>query len=450
MTLLFCARFLSAQVTGTLGDRLNTVFDSLCASHHLKGASAAIDITNVGYWTRCYGVSGATSPVRSDMIFSLGSNTKTYTATVMLRLHQDGLLSIKDTIGTWFPNVKNIPGSIRIDQLLQHTSGIASYTASSDFWNSVFSNPAKKWKPEEILPYIDTPEFKAGTDWSYSNSNFLLAGIIITKVTQGSLSAAYHKYIFAPLQLSNTFLATEETASDEFAHRWTVQYAPPVLVDYDATGSSYDGMNSVSWAAGGLYATAEDNVKFFSGLCRDKLLLADTMFIKMRTFKNLGGGFGYGFGLMSYSGFNGRTVYSHGGTNYGAINENIYDPLGRYSISVLTNQDSVSNNTLLTEVVLNLHKELILQKAGVDAVEKQDAFRLFPNPAHGKIFIQSGAHLPANSVLEIYQLNGEKMMSASLHQSFETLDLSLDPGIYYYRITGTEGRVQTGKLFLNP
>jgi hypothetical protein len=113
------------------------------------------------------------------MLFTLGSNTKTYTSSVVLKLHELKLLNLSDTIGKWFANNPNINGKITITQLLNHTSGVASYTENAAFWELVNADLTKKWTPEEIVPYIPAPSFALGTRWEYSNSNFLLAGLII-------------------------------------------------------------------------------------------------------------------------------------------------------------------------------------------------------------------------------------------------------------------------------
>lgn len=452
ITLLFlvCYTSLSAQIPQSLNDKLNQTYDSLCTKLNIKGSSAAIIIPNMGTWKRNFGISYIGKSTDTEMLFTLGSNTKTYTATVILKLHQMGLLNLNDTIGKWFNNVKNVKGSIKIQQLLNHTSGIASYTDNSDLWAAVNTDLGKNWAMEDILPYIGTPTFAPGTNWAYSNSNFLLAGIIIKQVTGKTLAEAYRSYIFTPCNLSKTFLLADESTTLDVAHHWSVSIGNTYLTDWESLGLSYIAMNSVANSAGGLYATAEDNAKFFNALFNTKIIVADSMLSKMKTVRNIGNGAGYGLGLFSYSNFNGRTVYSHGGTNLGGINENLFDPVNNCSISVLSNQDSVSNNLLLTQVVLNLHKQLISAKAGIEdlAIESSDYFEVYPNPSNGKFSINyKGLHDDKIEQVVLTDMNGKSIQEISDIDSIIELQ-SKQNGIYFLSVKLSSGKTISKKLVL--
>ncbi len=452
ITLLFLVGYncLLAQIPQALNDNLNQTYDSLCNKLNLKGSSAAIIIPNMGTWKRNYGISHIGKSTDTEMLFTLGSNTKTYTATVILKLHQMGLLNLNDTIGKWFNNVKNVIGSIKVQQLLNHTSGIAGYTDNSALWTAVNTNLGKNWTMEEILPYIGTPSFAPGSNWAYSNSNFLLAGIIIKQVTGKTLADAYRAYIFNPCNLSKTFLLADESANMDVAHHWSVRIGNTYLTDWESLGLSYIAMNSVANAAGGLYATAEDNAKFYNALFNTKIIIADSMLGKMKTVRNIGGGAGYGLGLFSYSNFNGRTVYSHGGTNLGGINENLFDPLNNCSISILSNQDSVSNNQLLTQIVLNLHKRLILAKASIEDIAKEssDNFEVFPNPSNGKFnFSFKGLNDEKIEQILLSDLNGESIQKFSAIDNVIQMQ-SKQNGVYVLIVKLSSGKTISQKLVL--
>ncbi len=452
ITVLFlvCYTCLSAQIPQSLNDKLNQTYDSLCNKLNIKGSSAAIIIPYMGTWKRNYGISHIGKSTDTEMLFTLGSNTKTYTATVILKLHQMGLLNLNDTIGKWFKNVKNIKGSIKIQQLLNHTSGIASYTDNSELWAAVKTDLGKNWAMEDILPFIGTPTFTPGTNWAYSNSNFLLAGIIIKQVTGKTLADAYRSYIFTPCNLSKTFLLEDVNPNMDVAHHWSVGIGNTYLTDWESLGFSYIAMNSVANAAGGLYATAEDNAKFFNALFNTKIIVVDSMLSKMKMIRSIGGGAGYGLGLFSYSNFNGRTVYSHGGTNLGGINENLFDPVNNCSISVLTNQDSVSNNIILTQMVLNLHKQLIASKASLEHLkqESNDYFEVYPNPSNGKFTIYCNG-LKGDEIKQILltDMNGKSIQEIS--GSLNDVQLQNNQnGVYFLLVQLSSGKTISKKLVL--
>jgi hypothetical protein len=209
-------------------------------------------------------------------------------------------------------------------------------------------------------------------------------------------------------------------------------------------------MNSVANAAGGLYATAEDNAKFYNALFNTKIIIADSMLGKMKTARNIGGGASYGLGLFSYSNFNGRTVYSHGGTNLGGINENLFDPLNNCSISILSNQDSVSNNLLLTQIVLNLHKRLILAKASIEDIAKEssDNFEVFPNPSNGKFnFSFKGLNDEKIEQILLSDLNGESIQKFSAIDNVIQMQ-SKQNGVYVLIVKLSSGKTISQKLVL--
>jgi len=110
----------------------------------------------------------------------------------------------------------------------------------------------------------------------------LLAGLIIKQVTGKSLANAYQTYIYSPLNLTNTKLLSEETTGAEVAHHWSVSIGFPKLTDWEQLGLSYDAMNSVAWAAGGLYATADDNAQFMNGLFNTNKIISDSMLVKLK------------------------------------------------------------------------------------------------------------------------------------------------------------------------
>ncbi len=400
----------------------------------------------MGTWKRTSGVSYEGTPIHQDMIFSLGSNTKTYTAVVILKLHQEGFLNIDDTIGKWITPTATIKGDITIKQLLNHTSGLASYTDNEKFWDTINSTLSKKWQPEEIIAYVESPLFAPGSSWAYSNTNFLLAGIIITKVMNTSLANAYATYIFNPLELNHTVLATEQTTSLEFAHRWSVNIGYPYQADWDALGLDYTAMNSVSWAAGGLYATAEDNVKFFDGLLNRKILLADSMLAKLQTTVNIGSGARYGLGIFAFDNFNGRTVWSHGGSNVGANNENIYDPICHCSVSLLTNQDSVENNDLILKAIHPLHK--IMLSLGTGAREESKASSLlvniYPNPSPGATTVS----VKEAALFELYNHVGQLVMKQELAEGDNLLHVQEASGIYFYSVRLMSGATAGGNFII--
>lgn len=428
--LLFLSTPLFAQINPAMDARLQFVLDSVCGVYNIKGASAAVLIPNGGIWKGVYGISTNSQPITADMLFGMGSNTKTYVSTLLLKMQEDGLLDLDDTIGTWIQNEPNISGQITIRQCLNHTSGIYSYTSNPQLNADIISDFSAIWPPEQILPYINAPLFSPGTSWSYSNSNYLIAGLIIKQVYNQSLSSSLRNYLLQPHNFPNTSLFPEELPSAPMANIWTKNFMQPyqedIITEY---AYNHNANMSVAWAAGGMLTTAEENVMYFDKLMSGQIINSASL-IQMKTFRVINSIKAYGLGLFRTKNFNGRVVYGHGGTNLGYINENIFDSINGACISVMTNQDSVSNSIILNKVILSLHKVTISNPLEVETQQATSFIRLYPNPASEALTIQIGNG--TSSWVKIVDATGRTMLHEPVRDGLLSVDVGdYSPGIYF-------------------
>ena len=423
--LLICTAA-QAQLPQAYIDRLQFVLDSACTARNIKGASAAVSVPGMGIWEGVYGESHAGVPIDNTMFLGVGSNTKTYVATALLKLQEQGLVQLEDTVGTWVQH-PNIDGAITIRQLLNHSSGLNSYTNSIAWSNAVFSDLGQIWVPQDLLQYVGAPEFPAGTSWDYSNSNYLVAGLIIEAVTGGSLHDALADLVLTPAGLDSTELYVEGTDALNIPLIWTDAfegYLEDLIADY---GYEHNSVMSSAWAAGGIVATAKDNALFWNKLMEGELL-AESSWTEMSTTIPIGSGMSYGLGIFKISNVNGQQVWSHGGTNLGFINENIGDPLTGVGISVLTNQDSISNNILLNSVVKELHQVTLDPTIGITEVQI-GTFGVFPNPATDVIHIDRP--IGASVDLTIFDPAGRIVLMRSGIGAGEPVDVGALPSGSY-------------------
>jgi len=212
--LAFEASGLAASHPGELRTRLQHHLDVL----HADGVVGAVGQVSDGH-ERIAAHSGVarldgTTPVSFDAQFRMGSNTKTFVAVVMLQLVDEGKVRLSDTIDRWLPGVVSGHGNdgtqITIRNLLQHTSGINNYTqellagyTAAEYYATRF----RHYDPEQLvaIAVAQPPNFAPGTGWSYSNTNYILAGMIIKKVTGHDWSTEVNARILAPLQMLHTF-----------------------------------------------------------------------------------------------------------------------------------------------------------------------------------------------------------------------------------------------------
>ncbi len=149
---------------------------------------------------------------------------------------------------------------------------------------------------------------------------------------------------------------------------------------------------------------------------------------------NIGNNANYGLGIFRFNRlFNGRTAYSHGGTFFGYINENIVDTTSGISIAVLTNQDSVNNNGLLNLVISSLHKvTLNMPATSVNELPDLDAIKVFPNPANNQLNIFASEHLNINGI-SIYDNKG-KLVYENVGNNDQLTIEQLPEGLYFLNL----------------
>ena len=235
-----------------------------------------------------YADRAAKTPNTIDTNFRVGSVTKQFTATAILVLQQDGKLSVDDPISKYLPDYPAVGRSITLHQLLTHTSGIPSYTELP----GVMDAKAKPHTPKELLAlFWDKPlDFAPGSQWAYSNSNYIVLGAIIEKVSGMSYTDFCAKRLFAPAGLTRTVVGDADGMSDR-----GLGYQPDGddLVAADAIDMS------VPYAAGAVRSTAGDLVKWAHALDGDSILTADS---KARMYKVEKNNYAYGWVVTEQEG----------------------------------------------------------------------------------------------------------------------------------------------------
>lgn len=419
-----------SQLNYTYSKRLDDVLDSVCNRFKIKGVSASIIVPNEGVWERCYGESHAGVLVTSNMYLGIGSNTKTYIAALMLKLQEQSKLDLDDTIGQWIQH-PNVPGSITIRQMLNHTSGLYSFTANADMNNYILPDFTRIWPADSVLNLVKAPVAAPGSPWDYSNTNFLIAGMIAAKVTGKTVQQALRDEILAPQGLNETYYFPQETPSGIMPHSWSLNLSGNgTLEDLMAVHNySHNAMFSIAGAAGCIVATAKDNAMFWDKLMSGKILNSSSM-AEFETLVPIGPGQGYGLGVFKISSFNGRAVVSHGGTNIGFINENIHDKTSGVTITVLTNQDSIGNGILLANVISALHK-VTIRYTGIDDVTDAQGVKVYPNPAHNELNVM----VDKTSVIAMYDVTGRLTLTHTLNAGANRVDLQqVGTGTYFINI----------------
>ncbi|WP_405582738.1 serine hydrolase domain-containing protein [Streptomyces sp. NBC_01092] len=314
-----------------------------------------------GSWSATPGVGNLKTgkPRSADDRYRVGSITKTFVSTVLLQLEAEGRLSLDDTVEKWLPGTVRGNGHdgsrITLRRLLNHTSGIFNYTADEDFGRTYFLKDGffehryDTKKPGELVALAMThkPDFEPGTSWNYSNTNYVLAGMVIEKATGRSYGAEVRDRIIKPLHLTGTSVpGTRVTVPGPSSRAYS-------KLAETATGPTYDVTKinpSLAFSAGEMISDSTDLNRFYSALLKGRLLPAKQLSemkttVKVDDIPNAG----YGLGLIERKLSCGVTVWGHGGGIHGSTSEAVTTADGRHSLAFNFNGDWAGDTDAVIE-----------------------------------------------------------------------------------------------------
>ena len=294
----------------------------------------------------------------SNTIFQIGSITKQFTATVILKLQEEGKFSVNDTLSKYFPEFKYAK-EITIENLLTHTSGIHNYTADIDEEDSALvCNPVDKQLALDII-FKHNLDFKPGTQFSYDNSGYYLLGTIIEKVTGKSYEQNVHDIIFTPLQMNHSLF--------DFKHSTDTNIATGYQILNDSIkkeASAWRWDSTITYAAGAIWSTTSDMYKWSQAIANKKIISADSW--KVMTTPHLEK---YGYGVYIDSMF-GKQIISHGGGIPGFISYLCYYTDENVTIILLNNEgwfDEAMNgiNADVSAIIFHKPYEIMSNHVGI-------------------------------------------------------------------------------------
>ncbi len=262
--------------------------------------------TPAGTWKAAFGEAdpSAGTPMAVGVHTRIGSVTKTYTATMLMQLAQAGKLSLDDLIEKYVPGIPN-GDRITLRQLANMTSGVASYTQSPKFQDVLFAKPETIFTVEELVAIgvSESPLFEPGASFNYSNTNTLLLGKVIEKVTGKPVGQVYQELIFDPLKLGNTSWPGDSIDIPQpYAQGFTLQgdFAKP-----DAPSNATNWNPSWAGAAGALISNIDDLLVYARALGTGHGLLDDAS--QKERLTSFPGAAGYGIGVGCVGGWVGHT-----------------------------------------------------------------------------------------------------------------------------------------------
>ena len=369
-----------AQTTvETLDPALRTRVDRIAAQilEQTGVPSASVAVVQHGklVYTHAYGsarLATATTPAvpaTPDMRYSIGSISKQFTAAAILMLQEDGKLSLDDAVGKYVPGLTR-GGEVTIRQILSHTSGYQDYWPEDYVMTPMLA-------PESAQQILDTwakkpLDFEPGTQWQYSNTNFVIAGRIVETVTGAPLMDFLARRIFRPLGMNSVWNSDEAKLTQADATAYYRHALGPLRV------APKEGRGWM-FAAGELAMTAHDLALWDESLIAQSILKPESykqMFTEVKLKDGKGTHYGLGVEVMDRDGH--RSI-EHSGEVSGFVSDNEVLVDDGVAVAVLTNQDAVG----AASTIARLAAPAVLN-APLTAPEQQ-AIDLYHNLQAGRI-----------------------------------------------------------------
>jgi CubicO group peptidase (beta-lactamase class C family) len=366
--ILLAASLLQAQapapISAALQEKVDAIARQALTSTGVPSASIAIVQGGAITYLHAYGDGRIEphTPALPSMRYSIGSISKQFTAAAVLLLAEQGKLSLDDPVSRFVPNLTR-GNEVTIRELLSHTSGY------QDYWPQDYVPPSmlQSITADKILDqWARKPlDFDPGTEWQYSNTNFVIAGLMVEKASGEPLLQFLSEHIFAPLGMKSVMNIDQNRLTETDATGY-LRYAlgPPRLAPKEGKGWLF--------AAGELAMPAEDLAKWDISIINQNVL-QPAFYAQMEKEVVLKNGLGtrYGLGVDVRQEFGQRAI-EHGGEVSGFTAHNMVFPDARMAVVVLVNEDSVEASAdIARKIVALLFREA---DAGKQETQSREIF----------------------------------------------------------------------------
>ena len=313
--------------------KVNAIAQQVLATTGVPSASVGIVTNGKIAYVKGYGKAQLDPPVEANpgMRYSIGSISKQFTATAILMLQQQGKLKLDDPISTWLPQLTRSK-EVTLREILSHTSGYQDYYAE-DYSMLRMKNPTTadaiidNWGKKPL-------DFDPGTQWQYSNTNFVIAGKIVEIVSGMPVMKFLQQNIFTPLHMTDVMNSDMHRLEQTDAHGY-IRYALGPLRPAPQDGPGW------MFAAGELAMPVRDLLLWDIAMMNESLL-QPASYKEMFTGVKLKDGEDTHYGLgVEVSTRDGHLVISHSGEVSGFTSENMVLPQDKVAIAVFTNQEAV-------------------------------------------------------------------------------------------------------------
>lgn len=314
--------------------RLDKAIEDVRKQAGIPGLVAGLWMPGKGSYVRAFGVADKVTgePMSTDGFVRIGSETKTFTVTALLKLVDDRKVRLDDPIDDYIRGVPN-GHKITLRHLAEMRSGLFPYTSDPDFTHDLLSDPQRSFTPHEVLAYgyRHKNTFEPGAQFQYSNSNLVLLGLVVEKVSGHRLVDFLDKRVLRPAGLRHTLLPEGPEFPEPHPRGYTDQTLSGEVTD------STDWNPSWAWSAGAMISNLEDLRRWAKIVATGELLSPETQAERLKTLPTGFPGTSYGLGIFNASGWIG-----HNGSLPGYETVTVYLPSQKATLVLMLNTDITS------------------------------------------------------------------------------------------------------------
>ncbi len=424
-------------------DSLQQIIENETAANGFIGLSAAAIFPDGSIWQGAAGEAQIGVAVDTSMHFIIGSITKNYLATLVLRLEEQGYFSIEDPISKFLPTFQYVDENITIQQLLNHTSGLSDLEENPAYDQAIFSDMTYQWTAAELVTnFLEPPLTLPGTTFNYSNSNYILLAALIEVTTGNSVETEMRTTIFESLNLTNSWFGGFETPSTPIAGGW---------VDFDGDGALDDisvlpftSYLSSDIGAGNILSKPSDLVQYAQRLYEGNFLQPASLDKMLATTPNSAEPpfiSGYGFGTILLD-LGGQVFWGHDGLR---LHQSLlfYNPQKHFGIAICVNHEAeVFPAFLGMSNYISEQLNLVSTRDGRQ-VEPVLAVNAYPNPFSSAIQFEIDTPNTDNIQLYIYDQLGRKIKTLIANGTSPLIvwdgnqdnGIAAPGGLYFYQLS---------------
>ena len=438
LSVLLFSISLNAQVDSALAAQYQAILDNYVLASGTRGISAAVILPGGQTWLGQAGDNGLGTPIETNTVFIGASNIKPMIAAVVLQLRDEGKLNLANHYVRYVDPINFIDTNITIQQLLYQVTGISNPTQPQLLLDEPIAHPAFFYPLGYQLQYLTAPAFAPGTDWQYSNANYILLARIIEQVSGRNIAEVMRSRVFTPLGLNHTYFGGYEPFSEPYAGLWWDIWGGTNFQNYSTMPLT--GLMSFVAGAGNVVSTPGDLALFVRGLAHGEVVppatLAEMLVPEPHSIGKAFGG-AYGLGMILFQGALGELYFGHAG-DLGHQSIAMHWPEQNFTIALAVNTNIAPFSGAFGPLYARTLQQVLATNG--PATAGSFAVQCAPNPFRDAFeVLLPGTMATSNVSVALINANGQTVRTWQLDHPGTVVRLEtgtlLPAGVYFLRVS---------------